>query len=147
MSQMLTILVGFLLGYLVGSVFQFWKRFEQEHPSVFQPSFIEEELAAFSLIGIFLGWQSVLSIAMVATLLLIVLRCFRVNLKFLGISGAVFGVTIAHILLWRPTTSLNYWPSGDSNGLLITAFTVLLVVLIFTASKIRGHFAKESTPI
>ena len=113
-NQLLTLGLGLTAGLVLGLLLQHWRSVgEAEHPYVFQPTYIGEEVAALSLIGLFLGWQSALSVCLLS-IPLILLAAFS-KLKWIGPTGCVFLATLIHLFCWRISTNCPYWPSGQSS--------------------------------
>ncbi len=114
-DQTMTLGLGLLVGILLGTLL---KRFrsgpEAEHPYIFQPTFIGEEVAGLSLIGLFLGWQSATSVSLFAVVLLLLFRLSRVKWNFAGPTGCLLLASLLHLLCWRISTNCPYWPSGRS---------------------------------
>lgn len=117
-SQLLTLGLGLVTGTALGLLLQYWRPApEPEHPYVFQGTYIGEEVAALSLIGLFLGWQSALSVFLFAVPLILVAFLSRLKWKLFSPSGCIFFATLIHLFCWRLSTSCHYWPSGRSDWL------------------------------
>ena len=117
-SQLLTLGLGLTVGIALGILLQYWRPVgEAEHPYVFQPTYIGEEIAALSLVGLFLGWQSALSVCLLCLPLVLLAFLTRLRWSLFGPTGCIFLATLIHLFCWRITTNCPYWPSGQSNWL------------------------------
>ncbi len=96
--------------------------------------------ACLLLIGIWLGWQSVISITLISFLLSPV--------KSVNACGKLLFATLAHLCLWRLQTHCQWWP-GPASGLQGLALGgVYLSVLAFvsrTTTINRDESDKEAT--
>lgn len=129
-----SLFVGALMGWLIGTLFVYWQPYYPEHPYVFQPSFIAEEIAAFTLIGIFLGWQSALSIGLISALIML-LRFVNQKVASHGASACIFAATIVHLISWRLLSSVDYWPNGMTSWPVTTGAFALLMALVFVVKS------------
>lgn len=115
-DQLMTLGLGLLVGVVLGMVLKhFRNNDEPEHPYVFQPTYISEEVAGLSLIGLFLGWQSAVSVCLLGLFILLLVRIPKLRWRFLGPTGCLLLGTIVHLLCWRISTDCIYWPSGKWN--------------------------------
>ena len=112
-SQIMTLGLGLAAGIVLGLILgRLRNGSEPEHPYVFQPTFIREEIAGLSLIGLFLGWQSAVSIFLFSAVLMLLVRVLRIRWSILGPSGCLLAATVLHLICWRIVTDCPYWPSG-----------------------------------
>lgn len=115
-AQLLTLGLGLTMGIVLGLLLQHWRpASEAEHPYVFQPTYIGEEVAALSLIGVFLGWQSAMSVCLLSIPLILLAVFSRLKWNLIGPTGCLFLATLIHLFCWRISTSCPYWPSGQSH--------------------------------
>ncbi len=115
-GQLLTLSFGLTMGTVLGLFLKLWRTAsEAEHPYVFQPTYIGEEVAALSLIGLFLGWQSALSVCLLAIPFIFLAFVSRLKSSLVGPTGCLFLATLIHLFCWRLSTSCPYWPSGRSD--------------------------------
>jgi len=116
-NQLMTLGMGLTIGTVLGLILTRLRNgSEPEHPYVFQPTFIKEEIAALSLIGLFLGWQSAVSIFLFSVALILLVRVLRIRWRAMGPSGCLLVATVLHLLCWRILTNCPYWPSGKSGS-------------------------------
>ena len=113
--QIMTLGLGLAVGIGFGMILRHLRNTnEPEHPYVFQPTYISEEIAGLSLVGLFLGWQSAVSVFLFSVVFLLLIRLLRLRWRFLGPSGCLLAATLLHLLCWRILTNCPYWPSGKS---------------------------------
>lgn len=117
LDQFMTLGMGLATGTVLGLILgRLRSGSEPEHPYVFQPTFIKEEIAALSLIGLFLGWQSAVSVFLFSVALILLVRLLRIRWRAMGPSGCLLAATVLHLLCWRILTNCPYWPSGKSGS-------------------------------
>jgi len=115
-DQLLTLGLGLTIGFILGLLLRrLWSAGEPEHPYVFQPTFIGEEIACLSLIGLFLGWQSAVSVCLFTLPLLALALLIKLKWKAVGPTACLLIATLLHLFCWRISTNCPYWPSGRSD--------------------------------
>ncbi|MFT5302561.1 MAG: leader peptidase (prepilin peptidase)/N-methyltransferase [Mariniblastus sp.] len=141
-DQLLTMGVGLGVGLACGLLCTWGIRPEsqviEQNNRVEQSTFVADGLAAMALVGIFLGWQSGLSIALIALCLsLISIQIPGLAwLKRFNFSTRVLAATIVHLATWRVTTELGIWPSQNASVIVI-AVAVIALGVVACACRMR----------
>ena len=137
-DQFATLGMGLLAGVVLGKIANgFGRRFVPEHPYVFQPTFVSESIASLSLIGLFLGWQSTLSIGVGAMCISILLRIIQPHAHWSSWSTSVFLATLTHMLSWRWLTECGYWPSATADVAVHLIAFLAFIILAWTKSQLE----------
>ena len=107
-APLFTSLTGAVCGILAGQMISFLQKDIEKECSTDYPIF-------FLLTGTFLGWQSVLSVALIQIILEFVVRIFLGFLipVFSRFPGSLLFLvsTILHFTFWKRLSNLNWWPS------------------------------------
>ena len=136
-NQFLTLIMGTVVG-LIGGVWISWiskpEAIALESESkISQDRFVPDGIASLALVGLFLGWQSAISVSVLASLLGLIgkpTRNFNLSVKILL-------ATMLHLILWRITTSIQFWPSQASSWIEI-AIALVAILILGTAIRIRS---------
>ncbi len=153
LNQLLTMGFGLAGGFLCGFLVQWSCRVEPDDQAitpekqrlVTQTSFVYDGVAGLALAGLFLGWQSGLSI----TILFFVVSIFvpllglRLTSVNLNLSSRILIVTLVHLLCWRALTWLYVWPGPNTHWGFILGAVIVLVGLAIT-TRLRGE---DKTPV
>lgn len=130
-EQITTILIGLAAGLALGFIAKLLlKTYDPEHPSVFQGAFVSEEVACFSLVGIYLGWQSILSVGLLALLVRFLTLRFQARVTIFSLSSCVLIGTLTHLFCWNLMDLCQYWPSPNSS--MLTAMIALIFFLLLS---------------
>lgn len=122
-NQWLTMLTGLIGGAICGGLMERVFQGDSIEGIVDQQASkvatINEYIAGFSLIGVFLGWQSALSVS--------VLFCLAsLSGNRFSVSARIFVATLVHLLLWRWLTSWFFWP-GPTAQWYVPALIILVL--------------------
>lgn len=93
--------------------------------------------ASLLLVGVALGWQSLLSVAVISCVLHLLTR--------IQFAAAIFCGTLLHLLTWRLQLDWSWWP-GPECGLgqmAAAAFSIALLATIIRLGKPRVFVAEE----
>lgn len=130
-DQVLTLLIGLVGGAICGWVFA-WNAWQQSDSDSGEGN--RDQLAyivySFSMCGLFLGWQSVISVCLILVLFGLGSRlCGRIpGYEQLTAPAKILAAVIVHLVSWRMQSLLGgFWPSHVSNIL-----QILLAVLVVT---------------
>jgi len=137
-DQLLTIATGILGGVGCGLLLN-WGRpptdtLGHQSPTVTQSSHIPDLLAGMILVGLFLGWQSAISVSTLFLVIIWITRTIGLRDDQLNSSAQLLLATLAHVMLWRITTWYQFWPSPTAGG---TFFAVWVLVLMLAAGTSR----------
>ena len=92
--------------------------------------------ASMVLVGLFLGWQAAVSVAVFATVFQLlggVLGYLGLRIANLPVSGWVLMSTVLHLCLWRVLSRFSFWPGPSSSVLTIcVACTGIAVVCVLS---------------
>jgi hypothetical protein len=140
---------GFLCGFLV----QWSCRVEPDDQAittekqqlVTQTNFVYDGVAGLALAGLFLGWQSGLSITILFFVVSIFVQLMGLQLTStnLNLSSRILIATLVHLLCWRALTWLYVWPGPNTHGGVILGAVIVLVGLAIT-TRLQG---KDKTPV
>ncbi len=145
-DQYATLGIGLVAGAILGFIVNgFDRRFVPEHPYVFQKTFISEAVASLSLVGLFLGWQSALSIGLAAMGVSIILTLFTPRAIWSSLSTAVFASTLFHLVAWRQLTQSGVWPSAQASVLVTLLAILSFTILAWLKAKLERIEIPEST--
>lgn len=103
------------------------------------------ETVSMVLVGVFLGWQSVLSVAALTALFRLMAVTFAIHwprFAKLPTSGWILALTTLHLCLWRRLTEWLFWPGPHSSFLVLSISCVCIVV---TSRAIRWS-SREPCP-
>ena len=149
-DQLLTLLFG-LVGGLACGILVSWSTTNREimekdrakRSTIEQSNYIDDMIAGMVLVGIFLGWQSAFSV----TILMIAINALTTvfvghhTSSGLNLSSRLMLVTLIHLLVWRLSTWIVYWPSPSASNFVMAATIGILVIaaIVFrnTTSKMR----------
>ena len=137
-DQVLTISFG-LVGGLACGVLVSWStsntvlldRDRAKQSTIEQFNCIDDAVASMVMIGLFLGWQSALSV----TLLLFVINLLvatvlpRPPSSNVNLCSQLCLATLIHLLAWRMLTWIEYWPGPTASNLVMIASIGILVVI------------------
>ena len=143
-NQIITLVAGLSggcgMGLIVHWSYSFFKFDQNEKPKVDQSSYIFEPVAALGLVGLFLGWQSAISVTLLyfVFLFLFARTAMRNNASLIILVG-----TFAHLLAWRFLTWIHYWPSQSSHWLVVLASIAICLILASIALQILPARQKE----
>ena len=98
---------------------------QKSETPVIQERSVFECIAGVGLIGLFLGWQSALSISLILCMIFLVKR----PSIFFNASTWMLLATLLHLLCWRLSTAIKYWPSLTASSVTMLAFFGALIVL------------------
>lgn len=138
-NQLLTMALGSVVGLGCGSLVH-WSRFQSRDAleagqrSVRQSSYVYEAIAGFLLIGLFLGWQSALSVGLFYYAISIPIAMSGINNWIASnLSSRLMIATLLHLIGWRFLTWLYVWPGPTSHwGWIVVAVLVLVGLAILT---------------
>ena len=137
-NQLLTIAMGVLGGAGCGLLLSFGQSPtdtpEHQSPTITQSSHIPDLIAGMILVGLFLGWQSAISVTTLFLVILLTARIIGLRDNQLNLSTQLLLVTLVHLMLWRITTWCQFWPSPTTGG---TFFAVWALVLLLAAGASR----------
>lgn len=126
-GRTITILIGGVTGLLVGVI---WIC---SHRSLrWNWRFMPAEVFAVGLVGICLGWQAVISMAVLGlTLKLLMGIVIRISGKQIpsGLIVFVLIATLIQICCWRFVDQLGFWPGSESTALTSLTFVAVMIVL------------------
>ena len=125
-DQASAIVLGLICGAICGWVFG---RFAWNQPHARDRELVRCSVYSFSLCGVFLGWQSAISISLIVVLLELIGPIFGRLLDYqqLNAPARILVAVIVHLVFWKLFSSLDgFWPSHASNILKIS-LSLLLV--------------------
>ena len=127
--------IGLAAGIVLGFIAAYPWRNERSMPNA-----SAHLVSALALAGLFLGWQSAFSIALAASMLLLVLR--RASLDEpdwakVPPSVVVWVLVFFQILCWRGLASLTVWPGPSAISPALVASFLIFLGTIWLASRIR----------
>ncbi|MFK7767067.1 MAG: prepilin peptidase [Mariniblastus sp.] len=97
---------------------------------VIQDRYVYELVAGLGFVGLFIGWQSALSVSIITCLILLLTQSTKRTRDSLFNTGTyMFVATLIHLLGWRTITWAENWPSISASGLTMLAFLTALVSL------------------
>ncbi len=142
LSQRLSLVVGLATGLSIGFFLGCIERMFGRKPKRSETHYVgmhrvRERAVALALVGIALGWQAVLSVALSATIVSLVGP--RVAPRRLAQYGSSFLLyvclgTAAQVYLWGMLEGLPWWPNSQAGVVTIAVTTVAIVLLACLAS-------------
>ncbi|QEG23513.1 prepilin peptidase [Mariniblastus fucicola] len=105
--------------------------------------------ASLLLIGLSLGWQSVLSIAVIFFSLSACTSLLPVSMRRgvgqVGVCGLLFLATLLHLCLWRLQSHCQWWP-GPASGVQQLTCGVGYLILLASVQRVLCSSTPESNP-
>lgn len=98
--------------------------------------------ASMALVGLFLGWQAAISVAVFAVVfqvLTILLGRLRPQIANLPVSGWILTSTVLHLCLWRIVTGWAFWPGPRSSILTICVACIGIVAACVLVRLLSGR--------
>ena len=136
LDQAITILLGFVGGVLCGWVYG---RFVWNQPLATDRDQVRCIVFSFSMCGLFLGWQSVISISLIVVLLELIGPLFGNLLGYQQLNGPakILVAVIVHLVFWKLFSMLDgFWPSHASNFLkILPSLLVVSAWAVFSGQK------------
>lgn len=132
-----TSLIGLIAGAVTGTFFLISSQrfFKNKYPVDFP--------ILYMLCGAFLGWQAVLSVALIQLILeflIHVIGGFLIPiLKIFSRPILLFGAVILQITYWRKLGFVSWWPGYDSSTLSLIAVCLFILLGIITNDWIRSR--------
>ena len=91
---------------------------------------VDDAVAGMVLTGLFLGWQSAISVTLVVFVInLIAALLVQPRSLHFNLSSRLLLATLIHLLAWRMSTWAEYWPSQSASNLVMIASIAILVVI------------------
>ncbi len=147
LQTLATSLIGAAAGLVIGWLLQGW--LNRNHSVDDSPS---QFAMAMCVVGIFLGWQSVLSVSIFFLVFRIVLEVLSAS----SISGSLFIrflvanpfalmllATLVHLLSWRAQTAIPGWLSIDQAGMTLVMGIATVVMLALLGSWFQLQRERE----
>jgi leader peptidase (prepilin peptidase)/N-methyltransferase len=142
LSQRLSLLIGLAAGLSIGLVLGGIERMFGRKPKRSETHYtgthrVRERAVALGLVGIALGWQAVLSVALIATVVSLVgprvapNRLAKYGPSFLLYVGLA---TAAQVYLWGAIEQLPWWPNSQAGVVTIAVTSVATILLACLAS-------------
>jgi prepilin signal peptidase PulO-like enzyme (type II secretory pathway) len=147
-DQIISILVGLAVGVAAGAMLSFSVRQRDRAIDYESNSGINPVYASLMLAGIFLGWQTVVSIVafyFLVSLCIYFAVLFDHRYQFANASGRIFLATLLHLLFWRQQDTLLYWssPSASTIGTTVCVGGAIVCAVVF--SLFAGYLEKVDT--
>ncbi len=148
-DQWITLTAGFVVGTVCGAII-YWA-FQRESnwlntvSTVAQARYFPTGFAEMLLVGIFLGWQSAISICILVLIISLAVNAVssaRTRRHF-NLSTRILMATLLHLFMWRASTQSGIWPSQASPIVFVVAFGAVLAGLAAAIQKSRTEFPIE----
>jgi len=143
-NQLITLGVGTACGVACGIALSWFNQREsqllEQGTKVAQSKTVADGLASLVLVGIFLGWQSVISVTLISLVIGLLSKPLLAQrgLRRFNLSTRILVATLIHLLLWRVLTALEFWPS-QSASLLVFAISIAACIAAGLATKILDN--------
>ncbi len=129
--------VGIALGVAISSILA-WTQPNTVPPSRQQSAAI----VTLGLVGLFLGWKAVLSVAALAVVLDLLIRIVGLvwnSCSAIPFSFAALAATLLQVCIWRNLTQLHWWPGASAT----TLSMVLSCAAILIAALMCGLLTRD----
>lgn len=146
LDQLSTIVIGMASGAVLGGLIH-WSaggHSDQFHSTVHQPVFVPASIAAMTLVGCQLGWQSCISVAMFSLAIGMLARMIAPSTMNSSQTALVIMVaTLVHLFTWRWLDQSGFWPGSAASPLVL----VIAIIGVFGLAIASRTWAPTNTEL